>query len=106
MSGRRFYTRFQQGSPSEGLIRVLRDVAVQYDEFSGELTILSDTPGVVGEELTLAVVSAEGDAELRVEIVGSRPEIVSGLLRHRLQLRSIEHDDIAVRSTVDGSAER
>lgn len=106
MSGRRFYTRFQQGSPSEGLIRVLRDVAVQYDEFSGELTILSDTPGVVGEELTLAVVSTEGDAELRVEIVASRPEIVSGLLRHRLQLRPIEQDEVEVRSGIDGSSER
>lgn len=106
MSGRRFYTRFQQGSPSEGLIRVLRDVAVQYDEFSGELTILSDTPGVVGEELTLAVVSAEGDVELRVQIVASRPEILSGILRHRLQLRAVGREEVAARSAADGSAER
>jgi hypothetical protein len=106
VSGRRFYTRFQQGSPSEGLIQVLRDVSVQYDEFSGALTILSETPGVIGEELTLAVVSADGDAELRVEIVASRPEIVSGLLRHRLQLRPTGRDGVAVRSAIDGSSEQ
>lgn len=104
MSGRRFYTRFQQGAPSEGLIRVLRDVAVQYDEFSGELTILSDTAGVIGEEMTLAVVSAEGDVELRVQIVGSRPEIVSGVLRHRLELRPLERE-AAVHSSADRSSE-
>ena len=105
MSGRRFYTRFQQGAPSEGSIRVLRDVAVQYDEFSGELTILSDTPGVIGEEMTLAVVSAEGDVELRVQIVGSRPEIVSGALRHRLELRPLERE-VAVQKSADRSSEK
>ena len=92
MSGRRFYTRFQQGAPTEGSIRMLRDVAVQYDEFSQELTILSDTAGVIGEEMTLAVVSAEGDVELRVQIVRSRPEIISGVLRHRLELRPLERE--------------
>ena len=106
MSGRRFYTRFQQGAPSEGQMRVLRDVAVQYDEMSGELAIISDSPGVVGEELTLAVVGVEGDVEVRVQIVSSRPQIISGVLRHRLQLRPIGRESVAVRATVDGSSEQ
>ena len=105
MSGRRFYTRFQQGASSEGLIRELRDVAVQYDEFSGELTILSDTPGVIGEVMTLAVVGAEGDVELRVQIVGSRPEIVSGVLRHRLELRPLVEREVVVHTGTDRSSE-
>jgi hypothetical protein len=104
VSGRRFHTRFQQGAPSEGSIRVLRDVTVQYDESSGQLTIVSETPGVIGEEMTLAVVSAEGDVELRVQIVGSRPEIVSGVLRHRLELRSLERE-VAVYSGHERSSE-
>ena len=74
------------------------------DEFSGELTILSDTAGVIGEEMTLAVVSAAGDVELRVQIVGSRPEIVSGVLRHRLELRPLERE-VAVNSGIDRSSE-
>ena len=105
MSGRRFYTRLQQGAPPEGLIQVLRDVAVQYDEDSGELALLSDAPGVVGEELTLAVVSVDGDVELRVQIVASCPEILSGVLRHRLQLRLIEPEAVALRSAAGGSAQ-
>lgn len=103
MSGRRFYPRFEHGAPTEGLIRVLRDVAIQYDEYTGALAILSDTPGVVGEELTLALVGAEGEIELRVRIVASRPEIVAGVLRHRLELLVLERE-MTVGPTSDGSA--
>ena len=85
-------------------MRVLRDVEIQYDEFSGELAILSETPGVVGEEMTLAVVSAQGEVELRVQIVASGPQIVGDVLRHRLQLRPIEDEEATVGSGSEGSS--
>ena len=85
---------------------MLRDVEVKYDELSGELAILSDTPGVVGEETTLLVVDAAGDVEVGVEIVASRPEIVTGILRHRLLLRPTARPGGVVHSLDDGSPER
>ena len=105
MSGRRFYTRFEQGAPAEGRVQVLRDVAVRYDECSGALSIVSDTAGVVGEDLTLAVVGAEGDLELRVQIVTSRPQIISGVLRHRLELRRLGCEAFTVHSAGERSPE-
>jgi hypothetical protein len=66
-------------------MRISRDVTVHLNE-TGELAIVSDAPGVVNEELTLAVVSNAGELELRVRVRDSVPEIVSGVLRHRVQL--------------------
>jgi hypothetical protein len=84
---------------------VLRDVDVQYDECSGALSILSDAAGVVGEDLTLAVVGAEGDLELCVQVVTSRPQIISGVLRHRLELRRLGCEAFRVHSNGDRSRE-
>ncbi|HXW05325.1 MAG TPA: hypothetical protein VD833_08840 [Vicinamibacterales bacterium] len=74
-------------TPKSGQIRISRDVAVQVDERTSELAVLSDTPGVVGEELTLALVSNASDMDLRVRVIDSRPQIVSGVLRHRVRLQ-------------------
>lgn len=85
-------------TPWAGRMRISRDVAVQVGEASSEIAVLSDAPGIVDEELTLALVSSAGDMDLRVRVVDSRPQIVDGVLRHRvrLQLLSAEipgHDD-------------
>lgn len=68
-------------------MRISRDVAVQVGEASSEIAVLSDAPGVVDEELTLALVSSAGDMDLRVRVVDSRPQIVNGVLRHRVRLQ-------------------
>ena len=85
MAGRRFYSRFLSLLPRMGLMRISRDVTVHLNE-SGELAIVSDAPGVADEELTLAVVSNAGELDLRVRVRDSVPEIVSGVLRHRVRL--------------------
>jgi hypothetical protein len=85
VAGRRFYSRFLSLLPRTGLIRISRDVTVHLND-SGELAIVTDAPGVANEELTLAVVSSAGELDLRVRVRDSIPEIVGGVLRHRVRL--------------------
>lgn len=66
-------------------MRISRDVTVHLNE-RGELAIVTDAPGVANEELTLAVVSKAGELDLRVRVRDSVPEVVSGVLRHRVRL--------------------
>ena len=87
MSGRRIYSRYQRATPWAGQMRISRDVAVQVDGTSSEIAVLSDVPGVVDEELTLVLVSSAGNMDLRVKVVDSRPQIVEGVLRHRVRLQ-------------------
>lgn len=85
MSGRRTHLRMRVESPWSGAMRVSRDVSV--DEAGGQsLAVLSTAPGIVDEELTLEMVSGEETAHLRVKVVESRPVVVEGCVRHRLQL--------------------
>lgn len=85
MAGRRFYSRFLSLMPRTGRMRVSRDVTVHLSD-SGELAIVSDAPGVADEELTLALVSSAGELDLRVRVRDSIPEVVGGVLRHRVRL--------------------
>lgn len=92
MFGRRIHSRFRNLGSRAGSMRLLRDVGVEVGEMSSELAILSDAPGVVDEELTLALVSSAGEMDLRVRVVESRPEVIGGAVRHRvrMQLLSVE----------------
>jgi hypothetical protein len=87
LSGRRVHSRYQRVTPWAGQMCISRDVTVQVDGTSNEIAVLSDAPGVVDEELTLALVSSDGNMDLRVKVVDSRPQIVEGMLRHRLRLQ-------------------
>ncbi len=66
-------------------MRISQDVTVHLTQ-SGELTVVSDTPGVAEEELTLVLVGSAGEVDLRVRVRDSVPEIVGGVLRHRVRL--------------------
>ena len=66
---------------------ISRDVTVQVDGTGNEIAVLSDAPGVVDEELTLALISSAGNMDLRVKVVDSRPQVIEGMLRHRLRLQ-------------------
>jgi sulfate adenylyltransferase subunit 1 (EFTu-like GTPase family) len=87
VSGRRIYSRYERTTPWAGQMRISRDVSVQVDGSSSEIAVLSDVPGVVDEELTLALVSSAGNMDLRVKVVDSRPQIIEGVLRHRVRLQ-------------------
>ena len=86
--GRRSQPRFTVVNPWEGTMRVLRDVVVDRNGES-ELFALSAAPGVVGEEMSLELITGANRRSLRVRVVESRPVIVAGAVQHRLQLEMV-----------------
>jgi hypothetical protein len=88
MSGRRSHPRFVVASPWEGLVRVLRDVVVTRTG-DQELLVLSQAPGVAGEEMTLDLMGGGLAMALRVKVAESRPVVVDGAVRHRLRLEMV-----------------
>jgi hypothetical protein len=81
------YQRVWQVPPVSGGFRIARDVVLlQRGDPTDGITVLSDAPVIVGEQMTLTLVSAEGDTELKVIAVASRPHIVEGAMRHVIQL--------------------
>jgi hypothetical protein len=71
-------------------MRVGRDVSIASAQTAGELAVDSDVPGMVDEEFTLAVPGPEGRVDVRVKVIDSHPQIVDGLVRHRLRLRMLD----------------
>ena len=67
-------------------MRVSCDVSVDAALCGSELTVLGDAPGVVDEELTLGLVGRDGQLDLRVRVLESRPQVANGVVRHRLRL--------------------
>jgi len=67
-------------------MRVSCDVSVDTALCGSELTVLGDAPGVVDEELTLGLVGRDGQLDLRVRVLESRPQVTNGVIRHRLRL--------------------
>jgi hypothetical protein len=70
-------------------MRIWRDVSVDLDPSGSELTVVSDAPGVVDEELMLGLLGPEGQMDLRVRVLESNPHIVDGVVRHRLKLMKL-----------------
>jgi hypothetical protein len=87
-------------NPWEGTMRVLRDVVVDRNGDS-ELFAVSVAPGVVGEEMSLELISGVSRRSLRVRVTDSRPVIVSGGVQHRLQLAMLDGFEPAAASTMD-----
>ena len=71
---------------------MLRDVIVQVDhDHENRLVAFGGAAGVVGEVMRLDL-SGGGDAlALDVEVLDSRPVMLAGSVRHRVQLGVIEH---------------
>ena len=89
MSGRRRHERFAPAQPWEGALKVLRDVIVQQDP-QGGLVVVGQTPGVVGEHLTLDLTGGGQVVTLRVRVEESRPVILDGSVRHRVRVEVLE----------------
>jgi hypothetical protein len=83
--GRRSQPRFSVVNPWEGTMRVLRDVVVDRNGDS-DLYAVSVAPGVVGEEMSLELITGVSRRSLRVRVVDSRPVIIGGGVQHRVQL--------------------
>jgi hypothetical protein len=86
VTGRRAYQRFRESTPLEGQLRISSDVAVELNGRTSDIAVLSDSPAIVGEELTLALSNGAGQMEFRVRVLESRPEMVERTVRHRLRL--------------------
>lgn len=65
---------------------MLSDVVVQQAGGNGHLLAISPDPGVAAERLMLELAGAGSAATLDVEVTESRPVIVEGAVRHRLEL--------------------
>ena len=57
MSGRRTHERFAPAQPWDGALKVLRDVIVQEDP-KGGLVAIGQSPGAIGEHMTLDLAGA------------------------------------------------
>jgi hypothetical protein len=86
VSGRRAFPRFRTLGAWSGRLRALRQVAVSPTEPGDLLTIVSDGPGIVGEELTLGLVKDAEQMVLKVRVIATKPELLDGVIRHQLQL--------------------
>lgn len=89
MSGRRKHERFAPAQPWDGALKVLRDVIVQEDP-GGGLVAIGQSPGVIGESLTLDLAGAGQVVTFKVCVQESRPVILEGSVRHRLRLAVLE----------------
>lgn len=107
MSGRRSHARFAVTPAAEGVVRVPRDIHVQTNGGS-DLVVVSPSPGVLGEHLTLELFEAGPSSIVRVQVVESRPVVVDGVVRHRLRLRiaalSDGAEDIEIPGAMDFDA--
>jgi hypothetical protein len=86
VSGRRAFPRFQTLSAWTGRLRASRQVAVNHAGPNDVLTIISDGPGVVGEELTLGLVKDGEQVSVTVRVIATSLEILDGVVRHRLKV--------------------
>ncbi len=71
-------------------MQVGRDVSIANAQASGELAVESDVPGIVDEEFTLGLLAPGGRIDVRVKVIDSNPQIVDGLVRHRLRLLMLD----------------
>ena len=85
MSGRRSHSRFVVATQWDGAMRVLREVTVDRDGQDGLLAVC-DAPGVRDEDLSLELIGDTRMLTLAVRVLGSRPIIVRGAFRHRVEL--------------------
>lgn len=86
MSGRRAFPRFRTLRAWSGRLRISRQVAINLTGPGDVLTVISDGPGVVDEELTLALVQGDEQVDVKVRVVATLPQVLNGVLRHHLTL--------------------
>ena len=84
VSGRRAFPRFRTLGTWLGRLRISRQVAVNLTEPG--LTVISDRPGVVDEELTLSLVQRGEQMAVQVRVVATNPQVLNGVLCHKLKL--------------------
>lgn len=98
VSGQRNYPRFQIFGAWTGQLRSLRQVEVTGSHTGQTLYVISDVPGVVGEELTLGLAQGSEHVDVQVRVVATSPRVISHRVRHQLQLEVLEIERASVDS--------
>ena len=88
MSERRRFERFAVADPWDGSVTVLRDVFVRIDD-SDALTVTSLAAAPVGETVRLQVSGGGAEGNLCVQVLESRPVVLSGVVRHAVRLSAV-----------------
>ena len=84
--GRRDYQRYAVMPTTAGVVRVLRDVVVQWTR-ERELVVISSEPGVIQSSMSLELHDQPGSPRvLNVRVIDSQPLLLDGSLRHRMVL--------------------
>lgn len=88
MSARRSNPRFLVDSPWDGAMQVLREVAIDrvHQGEHEEFIAVSTAPAVIGEVMSLDLVTEGSNVVIRVRVLGSRPVMVNGNVRHEIRL--------------------
>ncbi len=92
MPNRRRHARFALTHPWCGTLHTLRDVIVEphrWQDRPVQFAIISQTPDVPDETMTLAIIHNGDSAKVRVRVMDTRPIFYEGSLRHRLCLSVI-----------------
>jgi len=74
-------------------LRVLHDVVIARREENGELIAISSQAAVIGELLWLDLAGTDGDVDVKVRVLDSRPVVVDDAMRHQLRLEIIQPAD-------------
>jgi hypothetical protein len=89
MSNRRVHPRFELPVPCQATLHIVRDVSITRNGRS-ELVCIGSVKGVVGEEVTLEVLGANGRAAVTARIVESRPLPANGSMRYEMHLQVVQ----------------
>ena len=73
---------------SDAMVQVMRQVVVQ-QQGDGDVVVLSTSPGVIGDELTLDLAGTPDFSRLRVTVAASKPVAVGGGVYYELRLRPV-----------------
>ena len=93
VSGRRVFPRFRTFGAWLGQLRISKQVAVDLTEPG--LTVISDSPGVVDEEFSLALVYGGRHVDVKVRVVATSPQVMEGVLRHQLKLDVLDDQSVS-----------
>jgi hypothetical protein len=96
--GRRAFPRFRTLGAWFGRLRTSRQVGINLA--APGLTVISDSPGVVDQEFTLALVRGGDQMDVKVRVITTSPQVVNGVLCHQLELEVLDAPPIATEMRV------
>ena len=88
VSGRRAFPRFRTLGAWFGTLRTSTQVVVNLT--APGLAIISDSPGVVDDEFSLALVHGGRQVDLKVRVVATSPQVLDGVFCHQLKLEVLD----------------